>query len=124
MPLSDLAVHTMLSALAGKSTPAHIITHISLHSDDPGEIGGNEITGGTPSYSRAVILESDFDSPENRALVLNKDIHFYGPNNQVVTHMGIWDGTTWLGYGLITETNEFTSDGEYVIREGTSLIGN
>jgi hypothetical protein len=78
------------AAVAGVTA---IVTHHSLHTADGGSTGANEITGGAysrwvPSYVAGAAGIQDIDTPEE----------FGGPAaSSTVTHLGYWNGTTWLG---------------------------
>ena len=112
---SDNGKHIMLDHLAGE------ITDISLHSDDPGSTGANEITGGDPAYARVSVTGADWDAAAAGAVELNNDKEFDGPADQSVSHFGIWAGTDFLGGGGLTGDLAFNAEGDYVLQAGTSF---
>lgn len=71
---------------------AGLVTHLSLHSADPGTTGANEVTGGgyarlVPTYTAAASGVADLSAP----------LDFSTPASQTVSHLGMWAGTTFLG---------------------------
>lgn len=81
---------------AGKNLRANatadLVTHISLHSSDPGSDGSNEVSEG--GYSRLV---PNYDSANNGIADLNDTLSFDTPANQTVSHIGLWASSTFLG---------------------------
>ena len=115
------AKNTMLAAITGKASPTNTITHISLHTGDPGSNGANEVTGGDPAYARVAVTEADWDAAANGEITLAEDTPFDGPANGDATHMGIWDGSTFLGGGAITGDTTFNAEGDFVLQAATRL---
>lgn len=50
MPLNDAGANAALSGGLGNA-----ITHVSLHSANPGTAGDNELSGGSPAYARKAV---------------------------------------------------------------------
>jgi len=115
------AKNTMLAALVGLATPTNTVTHISLHTADPGSNGASEVTGGDPAYARVAVTEANWDAAANGEITLAADTPFDGPAGGDATHMGIWDGTTFLGGGAITGDTTFNAEGDFVLQAGTRL---
>ena len=118
---TEAARNTMLAAITGKASPSNTITHISLHTASPGSNGANEVTGGDPAYSRAEVTEADWDAAASGEIALAEDIAFDGPANGDATHMGVWDGSTFLGGGAITGDTTFNAEGDFVLQAATKL---
>ena len=118
---TEAAKHTMLAALVGKATPDNTVTHLSIHTADPGSTGANEVAGGDPAYARVAVTESDFDAPAGGECHLNNDKEFNGPANEDATHYGIWDGTDFLGGGANTGDLTFNAEGVLLLKAGTKL---
>jgi len=121
MPYTELAKHSMLAKIVGKATPNAAVTDLSIHTADPGLTGENEVTGGTPAYSRVSVTETDFDAPAAGETVLNNDKAFNGPANEGATHFGIWSGTDFLGGGPNSGDLTFNAEGELLLKAGTKL---
>lgn len=121
MALSDIAIHSMLANFVGKSTPSHVITALSLHTSTPDNTGSNEVTD--TSYSKITVSETDFDAPNSREIVTNNDKTFSADANREISHVGLWDGSDWLGYGTISGDTQFNSSGEFVLQAGTKIVG-
>jgi hypothetical protein len=71
---------------------AALVTHVSLHSADPGATGTNEVTGGgyariAPTYGAAAAGVADISAA----------LEFATPADQGVSHIGFWATSTWLG---------------------------
>jgi len=114
MPLSVAARDLMLDELADAAL------YVSLHSADPGAGGGNELTGGSPTYARQSAV---WGPASGGVLTLAADATFDVPAGASVAYFGIWSaasGGTFYGSGsLPVET--FTGQGQYVLRAGTSI---
>ncbi len=117
--LTAAARNSMLASLVGKASPNHTITHMSLHDGDPGTTGNNEYSGG--SYARQAVSEADFGTPTAGEVTLGNDIEFDGVAQEAVNHIGLWDGTEFLGGRQIDGSEEFNSNGKYVIAQGTKF---
>lgn len=90
-----------------------LITHLSLHSGDPGTTGASEISGGT--YARRPVTwgaSSAGDLHASNAPLFNV------PANTSVSHWGGWSaltaGTFYAG-GSLSATEAFTAAGTYQI---------
>jgi len=88
---STAAKNAMLNTLGG------LVTHISLHSGDPGASGENELSGGSPAYARRPIAWSAADGGE---IVGDSTYQFNVPAGATVAHVGFWgaaEGGTFYG---------------------------
>lgn len=95
------------------------VTHVSLHSGDPGGTGANEISGGSPAYARkaetfaaAVAGETEFAT----------DVTFDVPA-VTVAHVGYWTAVTagtFLGSDPVTP-EVFAAQGQYKVLAGTKV---
>lgn len=70
---------------------AALITHISLHSADPGGTGASEVTGG--GYAR---IAPTYAAAAGGVAELSAGLDFATPADQTVTHIGMWAGATFL----------------------------
>ena len=95
------------------------ITHLSLHTADPGATGTSEVTSG--GYARATASVSDFSAPSDGEFTLTAQKSFSGPANSAVTYFAAWDGSTYLGGGPITGDNQFNAEGAYILNVGTAF---
>ena len=84
MPLITATRNAMLDSLT--------ITHASLHTGDPGTTGVNEVTGGT--YARKTVTMAAASAGTRSAS--NQPV-FDVPAATTVTHIGLWNNTTFLG---------------------------
>lgn len=93
MPLTTATINAMVDAICNASAFAVSALTISLHTSDPGSDGSNEVTGG--SYSRQ---SATFGSAaSSRSIANTVAINFADMPSATVTHIGIWDSTTFRG---------------------------
>ncbi|MFW6090151.1 MAG: phage tail fiber protein [Gemmatimonadota bacterium] len=120
-PLVDNGKAVALNYLVGK-TESLEVTHLALHSSDPGSSGANEVSGG--GYSRVAVASGDWDAPSSGELELNTDKSFSTPADQTVHSIGLWSassGGTFLGYGTPTGDSAANSEGEYDVKSGSKI---
>lgn len=91
---SDNLLAALLKATA-YTGPATI--YLSLHTNDPGITGANELTGG--SYARQAIV---FNTPLFQQTANNGPVGFSGLPIATVAYVGLWDAATngnflWAG---------------------------
>lgn len=89
-------------------------TWLSLHDDDPGTDGSNEITGGSPAYAR---LQGTFSAESGGERVLASDLTFDVPA-ATVAWVGLWTAETsgtFRGKHQVT-SETFASQGNYVVQ--------
>lgn len=113
MPYTDAAKNGMLESLRQR------LTHLSIHTADPGLTGANEVASG--AYARVAADETDFDAPAGGVLTLNNDQAFVAAAAEGATHFGVWDTTTFLGGGPITGDTAFNAEGDFTLAQGTTL---
>ena len=101
MPLTTATRNAMLDSLT--------ITHASLHTGDPSTTGANEVTGGT--YSRKTVTMAAASNGTRSAS--NQPI-FDVPAATTVTHIGLWNNTTFLGSADPVDES-FTNAGTYTV---------
>lgn len=91
------------AVLRGVSFPIPTGVYVSLHTADPGEAGGNEVsTGNWPAYVRkdAAVggaIASGWDAPTDGVTQNAKQITYPGMNgatNVTVTHWAIYDAAS------------------------------
>lgn len=105
MALTDGTLQSLGNSLAG------LITHISLHTADPGTTGTNESAAARKAVSWNVDADGD--------LTLTAQQTFTGgASNGSVTHVGFWSastGGTFRGSLALTGDTTFNSAGEYTV---------
>lgn len=74
-------------------------THMSLHIADPGDDGGDEVTGGTPAYARVAITAWNPGTTPG-VMVATLAGPFNVPPSTDVTHAGLWNGSVFLDSAL------------------------
>lgn len=118
MALTQAAVYRMLSALSGTAS-GNPITHMSIHSADPG-------TGGTSQIGTRVAVS--FSAPSGSgpySLVTSAQVQFTNiAANTTVTHVGFWDALTTGNFmGSADVTDElFSNTGTYTVTSATIQI--
>lgn len=104
--------HLMLEGLAGGAVWA------SLHTADPSTDGSNEVTGGSPAYTREAI---SWASATSGSVSSNTNIVFDVPGSTTITHLGYWSASaagTFYG-GRALDTNQtYATQGTYTITSG------
>lgn len=89
------------------------ITHISLHTADPGTTGASEVVGG--SYARVAVT---WDPAAAGVKANNAALVFQVPVGTTVTHVGGWtasSGGTFRGGGALGASQAFGTAGTYTI---------
>ena len=108
MPYSTAGKNLMLDALAPEFS--------SLHDNDPGDNGANEISGGSPAYARKANTwnAADGGSKDNS----NAPV-FDVPAGKTVKYVGFWSlATGGVFYGAVAVTNEvFAAQGTYTLTD-------
>ncbi len=91
MSLSDFAENELLDALVNNGSFAGGATvYVSLHTADPGEVGSNEVAGG--SYARQA--SGGFAAAAGGTTDNDAIIDFTLMPAETMTHVGIWDAVT------------------------------
>lgn len=115
MALNDNGKNAAADGVAGA------ITHVSLHTADPGTTGTNEVSGGTPAYARKAIA---FSAAAAGVADSSNAPAFDVPAGTTVTHIGFWDALTggnFLGSGDITD-EAFAAQGVYTLNDADITI--
>ena len=92
------------------------ITHISLHTGDPGTTGADEVTGG--SYARVAVT---WGAASSGTKSNSADLTFQVPSGTTITHVGGWTASTsgtFRGGGALAASQEFATAGSYKIAAG------
>lgn len=93
---------------------AGTVTHLSLHTGDPGATGANEVTGGT--YAR---VARGYGPPTAGAGNITSSATFDIPSGTTVSHWGAWDGSTFLFGRDLDVPQTFATDGTYTLISAT-----
>lgn len=112
MATSSAAKNLMLDALLQGAT-----INVSLHTADPGVIGGNEVGGG--DYTRAVVTfpsAADGQTANSAALV------WTGMPACTITHCGVWRGTTFLFGAALTQARTLASGDGFFFSAGSLAV--
>lgn len=115
MPFTNAGKHIMLDALAADCD------FISLHDDDPGGSGDNELSGGSPAYARK---EPVFAASSSGEKALNAALEFDIPPGSTVAYVGFWKDDTvdvFLGSAELESPEEYTGQGTYTLNTSTKL---
>jgi hypothetical protein len=115
--LTTAGKNLALDALRG-TAPANHITHISLHSADPGATGANnEISGGSPAYARQSITWS---AASGGNLDSSNTPEFNVPADTTVSHWAAWSastGGTCYAVGALSASEPFVAQGTYTLTD-------
>jgi len=103
------------------------ITHLSIHTADPGANGANEVSSGSYARVAASVGAGDFTAVDAASFEIDtgKDKAFVAAANEDAHSFGAWvfddPGYTWLGGGAITGDNNFNAEGDFILKAGTSF---
>lgn len=101
------------------------ITHLSIHTADPGADGSNEVSSGAYARVMALAGSGDFTAVAAGSFELDVDKAFVAAAAEDANYFGCWeyDNPTWyyLGGGAITGDNAFNAEGDYTLQAGTSF---
>lgn len=112
MPLLDVSKNVALDAIGGQN-PATSITHVSLHTAEPNEIGSNEVDD-SGIYARQVLTWNP--AVEGEKSISNQPV-FQVPASTTITHVGLWDAAmngTFMGWAQVP-SETFNQAGTYTI---------
>jgi hypothetical protein len=115
MSYTDVVRNAMLD-LTDETGGAVAITHISLHTANPGTTGASEVTGG--SYARQAVTwgAASAGVKSNSAQLV-----FNVPGGTTITHVAGWtasSGGTFRGGGALGASQAYATDGTYTIAAG------
>lgn len=111
MAFTNAIFHPMLAAAADTAVEA------SLHTDDPGSTGDNEVDGG--DYDR---VEVSWNSPSGGAINADDELTFLVPSlgSDEVTHVGLWNSNgDWLGDAPANTPQPFPTAGTATVESLT-----
>lgn len=104
MPLTADTKSAIANSLRGVQT-AWVAVFASLHSTTPSDLGSNEISGGSPAYSRQPVTFSQY---ANGILISNSAPTFQVPSGSSISHLGLW--TAVSGGAFLGSVPAFPSD--------------
>lgn len=120
MSLSAYLTRSMLAAVfTGKSLSVPGV-YISLHTDDPGATGANEVRGG--QYVRK---PSTFEVESDTAVRGAEGVQYEGMPTVTVSHYGLWDaqsGGRFLWGGPLTRRRGLEEGDAFRIPAGSLLL--
>jgi len=110
MPYSTLGKNAMLNALAA------LAVFVSLHDNDPGDNGANEISGGSPAYARKAIT---WNAASGGSIDDSNVPVFDVAAGKTVKYVGFWSAVSGgTFYGAAAVTNEtFGAQGTYTLTD-------
>lgn len=112
MPLLDATLNSMADHLGT------LVTHVSLHTADPGTSGTSEDTAGRQAVTWTAAATGD--------IAATADLVFTGGTaSGPVTHVGFWSASTagtFYGSAPLTGDATFSSTGDYTVT-ALSVLG-
>lgn len=110
MPYSTLGKNLMLNALGAAAG------FVSLHDNDPGDSGTNEISGGSPAYARKA---HTWNAAGSGTMDNSNAPVFDVPAGKTVKYVGMWSLVSGgVFYGAAAVTNEvFAAQGTYMLTD-------
>lgn len=115
MALNNTGKHIGLDAIAAA------IDYLSLHTDAVGSGSGNEVSGGSPAYTREA---ATWAAASGGSVALSNTPVFDIPASTTVARVGFWSAVTaGTFYGDAEVTDEvFAAQGTYTITSGSIAI--
>ena len=113
--MSTYLRNALLNTLRNQSFSVATV-YVSLHDDDPGDSGDNEITGG--SYARQAVT---LTQPSGGASESVADVEFTDLPAVTLTHVGLWDAATngnFLWGGPLTQSKAVDAGDSFVVLAG------
>lgn len=105
MAFTDDLFDPMLNAAGSTAATA------SLHTDDPGSSGDDEVSGG--AYERRPV---SWAAADGGTVAVDGDVVFDVPASTTVSWLGLWDSSDgWLGGIELSSPEEFTEAGTYTV---------
>ena len=99
-----------------------LVTHISLHTGDPGGDGADEVTGGSPAYARQAVT---YAAASAGSAAIEAVEEFDIPASTTVSHFGLWTASTagtFLGGFTLSASETFANQGVYRMTSQTVSI--
>lgn len=120
MPLVDAGRNACLTGGLGNA-----ITHVSIHSSNPGTAGDNELSGGSPAHARKAVTWNTVGSGQRTN---NGALAFDIPAGSTAAFAGFWSALTvgtfygWapLG-GYSPQVGTVEADDDYITSKGHGL---
>lgn len=97
-----------------------LVTHVSLHTGNPGATGASEVAGGSPAYARVAIT---WATASGGNIDSSNTPTFNVPAGTTVTHVGFWSaatGGTFYGSDAVT-AETFAGQGTYQVTDADIL---
>ena len=111
--LVDNGKHLMLEGFAGSAVWG------SLHTADPSTNGANEVTGGSPAYTREAI---SWAAAASGSVSSDANIVFDVPGTTTITHFGYWSASAdgiFYGSRALDTQQSYATQGTYTITAGS-----
>lgn len=112
MPLIEAERNAVNDFITGR------ISHVSLHTADPGSTGTSEVTGGTPAYARKAVTWAA--SAAGNSDMTNVPV-FDIPAGVSISYLGYWSaltGGTFRGSKILTGAPlSFAVQGTYTLND-------
>lgn len=120
MSISNYLENKILDKVFNNTNFTVSSVYVALHTDDPGELGSNEVSGN--GYSRQL---GSFTTASGGGLRNDSDLFFGSMPACTVTHIGIWSsgaGGDYLWSGETLSSKEYALDDTAVIYTNNLVI--
>lgn len=120
MSISNYAEAKILDACFNNVTFAVATPFVSLHTADPGETGGSEVTGG--SYARQA---GSWAAASAGSIASDTTLNFTGMPVTTITHVGVYDAVSagnLIWSGALTASKTTASGDTFQIASGSITI--
>ena len=116
MSISDYLENKILDKVLSNTDFTVTTVYVSLHTADPGETGGNEVSGGSYARQSAAFGSASAGTASNSATLSFTDMPA-----ATITHVGLWDASTagnFLWGGALTASKTTNAGDTFQIAAG------
>ena len=89
--MSSHLANKVLDAIVNNQSVVYPNVYLSLHTDNPGDTGLNEVTAGENTYARKETAPADWASADDKEVVTSSAFEWNDMPGVTVTHIGVWD---------------------------------
>ncbi len=125
MSISTHLANKVLDAICNNVSLSYANLYISLHTDNPGDTGTNEVTAGSNTYARKETEPADWDDAGSKKIETLSVFEYEDMPSANVTYIGVWDAPSngnWLGGGELTDPKSVDAGETLRFKEGEISI--
>jgi len=121
--MSEALANSVLEAIFKNEALAYTNVYISLHTDDPGDNGANEVVAGGNTYGRRTSEPADWDDAASKEIESLSEFTWDDMPECIVKFVGVWTSDTvgsgtFLWGGALAENKSVPAGETFRIRIG------